>query len=114
MMLSTHLCLEAMRDALRAPIRLECGADVARVRQRFYRVRQRDLAQGDHRFIFLRFQIKGSSLVISRHPDPESRKHCYRLRLLREMRAIVAEYGVRVGRPISEITGPEDSEGDEG
>ena len=104
-----------MREALRAPVRLECGADVERVRQRCYRARQRDLAQGDHRFIFLRFQIDGSSLVISRHPDPELRKHCYRLRLLREMREIVAEYGAKARRPISEITGAEkNSEGDEG
>ncbi len=82
-------CLDAMREALRAPVRLECGADVERVRQRCYRVRQRDLAQGDHRFIFLRFQIKGSSLVISRHPDPVLRKHRHKLRVLREMRPVV-------------------------
>ncbi len=113
-MLSTHLCLEAMRDALRAPIRLECGADVARVRQRFYRVRQHDLAQGDHRFIFLRFQIKGSSLVISRHPDPESKRHRHRLRVLREMRSFIAEYGSGAGRPIGESDGAKDSGSDEG
>ncbi len=114
MMLSTHLCLEAMRDALRAPIRLECGADVARVRQRFYRVRQRDLAQGDPRFVILRFQIDGSALVISRHPDPESRWHGHRLRMLREMRAFIAEYGARAGRPIGESDGAKDSGSDEG
>ncbi len=107
-------CLDAMREALRAPVRLECGSDVERVRQRFYRVRQRDLAQGDHRFIFLRFQIDGSTLVISRHPDPVLRKLRYKLRILREMRAIVAEYGTRVGRPISESDGAKDSGGDEG
>ncbi len=60
-------CLDAMWGALRAPVRLECGADVVRVRQRCYRIRQSCLAQGNARFIFLRFQIKGSSLVISRH-----------------------------------------------
>ncbi len=113
-MYPNSFCLDAMREALRAPVRLECGADVARVRQRFYRVRQRDLAQGDPRFVILRFQIDGASLVISRHPDPEVRKHSYRLRLLREMRAIVAEYRTKEGRPISEIAGAEDSEGDEG
>ncbi len=111
MMYPMSFCLGAMREALRAPVRLECGADVTRVRQRFYRVRQRDLAQGDHRFIFLRFQIDGSTLVISRHPDPKLKWHCHKLRVLREMRAFAAEYGVRVGRPIGEITG---AEGDEG
>ncbi len=104
-------CLEAMRHALRAPVRLECGADVTRVRQRFYRVRQRDLAQGDPRFVILRFQIDGSTLVISRHPDAAMRKLRYRLRILREMRAIVDEYRTKEGRPISEIAG---AEGDEG
>ncbi len=107
-------CLDAMRHALRAPVRLECGADVERVRQRCYRARQRDLAQGDPRFVILRFQIDGSALVISRHPDPVSRWHGHRLRVLREMRSFIAEYGSGVGRPIGEITGPEDSERDEG
>ena len=107
-------CLEAMRHALRAPVRLECGADVARVRQRFYRVRKRDLAQGDPRFVILRFQIDGSTLVISRHPDPVLRKLRYKLRILREMRAIVAEFRTKEGRPIGEIAGAKDSGGDEG
>ncbi len=107
-------CLDAMRHALRAPVRLECGADVERVRQRCYRARQRDLAQGDDRFVILRFQIDRSTLVISRHPDPVSRWHGHRLRMLREMRAFIAEYGARACRPISEIAGAEDSEGTEG
>ena len=113
MMFSTYLCLDAMQDALRAPVRLQCGADVERVRQRFYRVRQHCLAQGDHRFVILRFQIDGFSLVISKHPDPESRWHRHKLRVLRELRAFVVEYGTGVGQPISEITGAEESEGDE-
>ena len=114
MMYSEPHCLDAMRDALRAPVRLECGADTEKVRQRCYRAREHCLAQGDAHFIFLRFQIDGTTLVISRHPDPELRKHRHKLRVLREMRAFAVEYGARAGRPISEITGPEDSEGDEG
>ena len=89
MMCSEPLCLEAMRGALRAPVRLECGADVVRVRQRCYRVRQRDLSQADPRFVILRFQIDGSTLVISRHPDPVLRKLRYKLQILREMRALL-------------------------
>ena len=100
-----------MREALRAPVRLECGADTEKIRQRCYRARQKCLAQGDDRFVILRFQIDGSTLVISRHPDPKLKWHCHRLRVLREMRAFAVEYGPRVGRPISEITGPEDGEG---
>ena len=111
MLPSQTVCFSLMEDALRAPVRLECGADVERVRQRFYRVRKRDLAQGDPRFVILRFQIDGSTLVISRHPDPVLRKLRYKLRILREMRGIVAEYRAKEGRPISEIAG---AEGDEG
>ncbi len=62
----------------------------------------------------MRFQIKGSALVISRHPDPVSRWHGHRLRMLREMRAFIAEYGAKAGRPIGEIAGAKDSGGDEG
>ncbi len=107
MMYSTFLCLDAMRDALRAPVRLECGVDVERVRQRCYRARQHCLAHGDHRFVILRFQIDGSSLVISRHPDPESRWHRHKLRVLRELRAFIVEYGTGAGRPISKLAGAE-------
>ncbi len=84
-----------------------------RVRQRFYRVRQRCLARGDHRFVILRFQITGSSLVISRHPDPEIRWHRHKLRVLRELRAFVVEYGTGVNGRIGETTGAENSEGRE-
>ncbi len=85
-----------------------------RVRQRCYRVRQHCLARDDHRFVILRFQIDGSSLVISRHPDPELRRYRHKLRVLREMRAFTVEYGARTGRPVSEIAGAKDSEGDDG
>ena len=107
-------CLDAMREALRAPVRLECGADTEKIRQRCYRIRQRDLAQGDPRFVILRFQIDGTTLVISRHPDPKLKWHCHKLRVLREMRAFIAEYGARAGRPIGESDGAKDSGSDEG
>ncbi len=114
MMLSTPFCLDAMWGALKAPVRLECGADTEKVRQRCYRARQKYLAQGDDRFVILRFQIDRSTLVISRHPDPVSRWHGHRLRMLREMRAFIAEYGARAGRPIGESGGAKDSGSDEG
>ena len=114
MMYSTPFCLDAMRNALRAPVRLDCGPDVGRIRQRFYRARQHCLAQGDHRFVILRFQIDGSSLVISKHPDPETKWHRHKLRMLREMRAFVVEFGTGVDRRIGENTGAENSESDEG
>ncbi len=107
-------CLGAMREALRAPVRLECGADTEKIRQRCYRARQKCLAQGEDRFVILRFQIDGSTLVISRHPDPKLKWHCHKLRVLREMCAFIAEYGARAGRPIGESDGAKDSGGDEG
>ncbi len=113
MLLSTPSCLDTMERALLAPIRLEAGEDVERVRQRCYRVRQHSLAQGDHRFVILRFQLVGSSLVISRHPDPGLRWHRHKLRVLRELRAFVVEYGTGAGRPIGELAGAEKSEGGE-
>ncbi len=113
MLYSTSFCLDAMECALLAPVRLEAGGDVERLRQRFYRVRQHCLAQGDHRFVILRFQINGSSLVISRHPDPEIRWHRHKLRVLREWRAFVVEYGTEAGRRTGGITGAEISEGSE-
>ncbi len=113
MLFTKGRCLDVMEDALGAPVRLQCGADVERVRQRFYRVRQHCQAQGDHRFVILRFQIDGFSLVISKHPDPKSRWHRHKLRVLRELRAFVVECGTGVGQPISETTRAENSEGDE-
>ncbi len=113
MLYSTAFCVDAMEQALLAPVRLETGGDAERVRQRCYRARQHCLAQGDHSFVILRFQIEGSSLVISRHPDPESRWHRHKLRVLRELRAFIVEYGTGVGQPISETTRAENSEGNE-
>ncbi len=65
MTLTKGLCLNVMEEALENPVRLEIGPSVERSRQCFYRTRQHCLAQGDYRFVILRFQINGSSLVIS-------------------------------------------------
>ncbi len=113
MLFARPLCVECMQDALQGPVRLDCGPDVLRIQQCFYRARKYCLAQGDHRFVILRFQIDDSSLVISRHPNPESRWHRHKLRVLREWRAFVVEYGTGVDRRIGEITRAENSEGRE-
>ena len=113
MLYSTTFCLDAMECALMAPTRLECGADVERVQQRCYRVRQHCLAQGDYRFVILRFQIVGTSLVISRHPDPELRWHRHKLRVLREWRAFVVEHSTGKKGRIGEIIGTKTSVSDE-
>ncbi len=65
---SKTLCFDFMDEALQAPVRLECGPDVERIRRRFYRARQWCQARGDYRYDGLKFQIAGSALVISKRP----------------------------------------------
>ena len=94
MRLSKALCVGLMNDALQAPVRLECGSDVEPIRQRFYRARQWCQARGDYRFDGLKFQIDGSTLVISKRPIPTASQLRHKFKLLREMRAFVAKHGV--------------------
>ncbi len=65
-------CIGVMADALQAPVHLGCGPYVGRVRQHFYRARQHCQARGVHSFDSLKFQVKGSTLVIKRRPFPSS------------------------------------------
>ncbi len=92
--MSKALCFDLMHDALQAPVHLECGPDVERIRQVFYRARQWRQARGDCRFDGLKFQIDGSTLVISRRPITTASQLRHKLKLLREMRAFVANHGV--------------------
>jgi len=73
-----------MEDALRETVRMDCGRDAARIRQDFYRTRQYCDSWGDDRFMFLRFRIDGSELIIDRHPDPDAVQRRHDLRALRE------------------------------
>ena len=91
---SKALCFDFMDEALQMPVRLECGPDVERIRQRFYRARQHYQAQGDFRFDGLKFHIDSSTLVISRRPISAASQLRHKLKLLREMRAFVAKRGV--------------------
>ncbi len=84
MLISRRTCIKLMTDALQEPVRMNCGRDAARIRQCFYRVRQYSDSWGDDRFMFLRFRIDGSELVIDRHPDPDAVRRRYKLRALRE------------------------------
>ena len=84
MLISRRTCIQLMEDALRDPVRIPCGSDVARYRQCFYRVRQYCDSWGDDRFMYLRFRIDGTELVIERHPDPDAVRQRYKLRALRE------------------------------
>jgi hypothetical protein len=84
MLISRRTCIQLMEDALREPVRMNCGPDAARYRQCFYRIRQYCDSWGDDRFMFLRFRIDGNELVIERHPDPDAVRQRYKLRALRE------------------------------
>ncbi len=94
MLFSKILCFDFMDEALQAPVHLECGPDVERIRQRFYRARQWCQARGDFRFAGLKFQIDGSTLVISKRPISAASQLRHKLKLLREMRAFVAKHGI--------------------
>ena len=94
MRFSKVLCVEFMQDALQAPVRFECGPSVERSRQCFYRARQWCQARGDYRFDGLKFQIDGSTLVISRRPIPTASQLRHKFKLLREIRAFVSKRGV--------------------
>ncbi len=94
MRFSKARCFELMNEALQAPVRLECGSDVERIRQGFYRARQHCQARGDYRYDGLKFQIAGSALVISKRPISAASQLRHKLKLLREMRAFVSKRGV--------------------
>ena len=98
MRFSKARCFGLMNEALQVPVRLECGPDVERSRQRFYRARQHCQARGDFRFDGLKFQIGGSTLVISRRPIPAARQLRAKLAVLKEMRGIVARSRMDVHR----------------
>jgi hypothetical protein len=103
MKIPSGLFLEVMEEALSGPpIRLEVGAQAVQLRQRFYRVRANCWEEGDSRFAFLKFQISGTELIISRHPDPQAIRHRIRLRALREMVAFAREYRAGLEQPGSE------------
>ena len=101
MLISRATCIKLMEDALREPVRIDCGPDAARYRQCFYRVRQYCDSWGDDRFKFLRFRIDGTELVIERHPDPEAVRGRYKLRALREAVSYALSRGAsgRDGQP---------------
>ena len=84
MLISRSLCIRLMKDALQEPIRIHCGPDAAGYRQCFYRTRQYCDSWGDDRFMFLRFRIDGTELVIDRHPDPDAVRWRYKLRAIRD------------------------------
>jgi len=84
MLISRQQAIRLMEDALKEPVRIDCGAAASRARQDFYRARAYCDMWGDDRFKFLRFRIDGSGLTVETHPDPDAVERRYRLRALRE------------------------------
>ncbi len=97
MRITTRQCRDLMNRALETPLRLDCGPDVLRSRQRFYRVRARFQAQGDFRFDVLRFHVDGGVLIINKYPLRAMYHLRRKLRLLQELRSIAADIGIDVG-----------------
>ena len=89
MLFARPFCVECMQDALQAPVRLDCGPDVGRVRQRCYRVRQSCRARGNFSLDCLSFVLEGSTLVIKKRPVSPLRQLRQKFAMLKEMRDIV-------------------------
>ncbi len=93
MLINSATCRHIMERALRTPFRLECGPDIVRTRQCFYRTRQSCQNQGNLRFDGLRFYLDGGTLVIKSLPVNPVKQLRRKLKLLREMGAYVDGHG---------------------
>ena len=103
MKIPSKLFLEVMEEALGGPpVRLEVGAQAVKIRQRFYRVRARCWEEGDPSFQYLKFQISGTELIISRHADPALIQRRLNFRILREAFAWAREQRACLERPGSQ------------
>ncbi len=90
MLFSKTLCFDFMDEALQVPVCLECGPDVERIRQGFYRARQHRQARGDYRFDGLKFHIDSSTLVIKKRSVPTASQLRRRVEALQELCECVA------------------------
>ncbi len=101
--MSKALCFDLMHDALRAPVYLDCGPDVLRIQQCFYRARQYCRARSDYRFDRLKFHVLGPMLVIKESPVPKSGQPRPKLKVLRELRHHGFQIGTGLDGPNGEI-----------
>jgi len=85
-----------MAQALRGSTRINCGPDIERDRQRFYRTRQHCQTRDDYRFDRLMFGIDGTTLVIGRRASPTLAQRGHKLWVLRQLRALVVEWRVEL------------------
>ena len=96
MRFSKARCFELMNDALQAPVKLECGPDVERIRQGFYRARRYCQARSNYRYDALRFHVRGPTLVIRKRSVPTASQLRRRVEALQELCERVAPLDVDV------------------
>ena len=102
--MSKALCFDLMHDALRGPGYLDCGPDVLRIQQCFYRARQYCRARSDYRFDALKFHVRGPALVIKESSVPKSGQPRPKCTVLQELLAHGFQIGTSVDGPSGEIT----------
>ena len=93
MLMSKARCFELMNEALQVPVRLECGPDVQRIQQCFYRARQYCQARSNYRYDGLRFHVRGPTLVIKKRSVPTASQLGRRVEALQELCECVAPVG---------------------
>ncbi len=93
MRLSKALCIEFMQDALQAPVRFDCGPDVERIRQGFYRARRYCQARSNYRYDALGFHVRGPTLVIKKRSVPTASQLGRRVEALQELCECAARGG---------------------
>ncbi len=93
MLFSKTLCFDFMDEALQVPVRLECGPDVERIRQGFYRARRYCQARSNYRYDDLRFHVRGPMLVIRKRSVPSASPLGQRVKALQELSECVARGG---------------------
>ena len=89
-------CIGVMDDALQAPVHLDCGSAVLRIRQCLYRARQYCQARGNYRYDGLKFHVRGPTLVIGNRADPGLNQLHEALNLHREPRGAVTQHEASV------------------
>ncbi len=94
MRISKASCFELMNKALREPVRLECGPDVERIRQGFYRARRYYQARGNYLYVVLRFHVLDPTLVIRKRSVPTAIQFGRRAEALRELCECVAPHDI--------------------
>ncbi len=90
MLFSKIFCFDFMDEALQVPVPLECGPDVERIRQGFYRARRYCQARSNYRYDALRFHVRGPTLVIRKRSVPTASQLGRRVEALQELFECVA------------------------